>query len=55
MVVSLGLHPGVDAAHQYPVVQHPQLARHRPLPLGHGRHDHVTHPTQRYRQIQSGN
>ena len=31
--LQVGLHPGVDAAHQHPVVLNPQLARHRSIPF----------------------
>lgn len=35
MVVTLGLHPGIHAAHQHPVVQHSELSGDRVVPERH--------------------
>lgn len=48
----VGLHSGVDAAHEHSVVQHPQLTRHRAVPVGNGGDDHAANAAQGHRAVQ---
>lgn len=54
MVVSMGLHSGINASHEYSMVQYSELTGHRSVPLGNGSDDHAAYVAQRYRAIQSG-
>ena len=52
MDVPLGLHPGVYAPHQHPVVQHHELPGHCGVPVWYGGHDHAEDTAQGHCQIQ---
>lgn len=54
VVVEVGLPAGIAAERQHPVVLDPELAGHRPLPVGHGGHDPPAHAPQGHRPLQSG-
>lgn len=54
LVLPLGLHPGLYATHQHPVVQHPQLPGDRALPVGNGGHDHAQDAAQGHCALQPG-
>lgn len=53
MVITMGLHPGINAAHQHSVVLHLKFIGHCAIPIGNGGHDYATHTAQRHRTLQS--
>ena len=54
MVIKMGLHSGIYAAHEYSMVQYPEFSRNRFISIWNGCDDNVTYIAQRYRTIQSG-
>lgn len=54
MVLAMGLHPGVHAADQHPVVFYTKLAGDRVVSQRDGSHDTAQNAAQGYSQIQPG-